>query len=286
MSDITRSDEAYRAWMRCHLDRAVDTMGLTVTGPVLWGWNLRSASARVTGPEGPCWLRVGVELTRDVEDATVADFWTGIPSSNAVVGVRKPRVLRSIEWAEPEHKRMVRADVMTLMPGSACSPTDALRTRLDLPSSWWAELRRTVDVVRATPTDRYSSRVRRSSTRVAEVFGRYEAEALLPVETETVHQDMHWSNVLGPEFGLLDWELWGCGPIGTDAATLFLFALLMPDTADQVYATFADILAEPAGIDAQIRVAARILWRADVSRENLDLAAVVRDYIRPMMIGR
>jgi hypothetical protein len=89
--------------------------------------------------------------------------------------------------------------------------------------------------------------------------------------------------VLGPEFGLLDWELWGQGPVGTDPATLFLFGLLTPSVADQVYATFGDILSTPVGVDAQIRVAARILWRAKVSVENLDLAAAVRDYIRPLV---
>jgi len=193
--------------------------------------------------------------------------------------------MASTEWDDHDGERRVRADLMTVISSRACSPTDALRAALDLPNAWWTELRRSVDTIAATTTTRYADRPARAGKRVAKVFGHAAAEAFRPAEFETTHGDLHWSNVVGPEFGILDWELWGPGPAGVDAATLYLFSLLMPETSKRVHQTFGDVLDSSAGQAAQVSVASRILARADEG-ENLDLADAVRTYIAPILDGR
>jgi hypothetical protein len=276
------TDEQFRAWMRDNLARAAQHFGLVVHGEPRWGWCLRSISSAAAGPHGPCWLRVGSEQDRWLAEPDLADFWTGIPDANAITGVSKPVVLASTEWEAPDQQRRVRADVMTKMTGLPCSPTDALRTLPALPDSWWVQLRRSIDLIRATPTTRYATRSASAGTRVRQVFGDRVADAMRPTEWETTHGDLHWSNVIGPECGILDWELWGPGPVGADPATLYLFGLLVPAVAGRVAEVFADVLDCPAGRVAQICVASRILFRASEG-ENPDLADAVRKHVQPLV---
>lgn len=285
------SDEDERRWlddqreqMCLHLAQAAEQFGVVVRGQPVEGLRGRSISVSVRrdGDDQSYWMRVGREWIRWIEDADTADFWTGIPDSNAVVGVRKPHVLRSVEWDDQDGVRRVRADLMTTVGGRPCSATDSLRTPPDLPETWWAELRRSVDVIRSTPTTRYANVRARPGRRVHEVFGDDVANAFRPMMWETAHGDLHWSNVLGPELGILDWELWGPGPAGLDAATLYLFALLVPDVANRVHETFADVLDSAAGQVAQVSVASRIFFRA-ADGENPDLAEAVRNHISPII---
>ncbi|MGH3516659.1 MAG: aminoglycoside phosphotransferase [Haloechinothrix sp.] len=277
MSEVVeRTDEEFREWMRGHVARAADHFALTITGESAFGWCLRSISVRASGADGPCWLRVGSEQECWLTDPVLADFWTGNLDANVISGVAKPRVLDSIEWAEPDRKRRVRADLMTFLPGRPCSPTDVLRSEPGLPGAWWDELRRSIDAIRTTSTARFADHSRTGS-RTSEVFG-----IELPVEKwETVHGDLHWNNVFGPDFGLIDWEMWGTGPAGTDAATLHAFGLLVPEIARKVYDVFADVLGTPAGLVAQIHVAARLLHRAP--NEFPDLADPLREHIQPVV---
>jgi hypothetical protein len=276
--DVERSDDAFRGWMRRHLNHAAQRFGLTITGEPVFGWCLRSISAPAVGPDGPCWLRVGTERDRDLGGSTAAAFWTGIPDSAAITGIAKPRVLSSTEWAEPEQRRRVRADAMTLLPGRPCSPTDVLRFVPDLPDAWWTELRRSLEVLRGHPTDRFAERGQ-SCDRVRDVLGI----ELHIDQFETVHGDLHWNNVLGPDFGLLDWEMWGRGPAGMDAASLYLNALLVPDVASRVREIFVDVLDSPSGRVAQVRTAAAVLHRAEREPEYADLAEVLREHVRPLI---
>lgn len=276
--DTDQAESDLRRWMLRNLDRAAELFGLIVTGEPQWGWWLRSISAPARGPDGACWLRVGAEHERWVTDARVSDFWIGISDSAAITGVSKPIVLHSTEWAEPDRRRRVRADVMALLPGRPCSPTDVLRSAPDLPDAWWTDLRRSLDALRSHPTTRFAERGQ-SGDRVRDMLGI----ELHIDQFETVHGDLHWNNVLGPEFGLLDWEMWGRGPAGMDAASLYLHALLVPDIAGRVHNMFADVLDSPAGRAAQIHVAAAVLDRARREPDYADLANVLREHVRPLM---
>lgn len=176
---------------------------------------------------------------------------------------------RFIEWMHLNlsHAAQHFAEVMTLLPGDAVSPSNQLQAAVDLPDAWWAQLRHTIDILRATPTIRVYADQARSCELIRNAFGT----DLHVQEWETVHGDLHWENLLAPDFGLLDWEMWGLGPAGTDAATLLLYSLLVPEIAERVHDTFADVLDSEAGRQAQLTVAARLMSRID-SGDNPELA--------------
>lgn len=248
--EMESSDERFQEWMRGNLAHAAGHFGLTVCGEPVSGWRLRTIGAPAAGPDGQRWLRV----VSDYPEWASGDGWTGNSDANSVPVQAKPRVLDVLEWTEG---RVQRAEVMTLLPGTAVSPTDALRDAVDLPPAWWADLRRSIDQLRVTPTPRVNADQDLVTKRAVDAFG-----ADLRIDRwETVHGDLHWNNLLAPQLGILDWELWGRGPAGTDAATLLCHSLLVPAVADQVRATFADVLDTRTGWTAQRVVMARMLAR-------------------------
>ncbi|MGW6444042.1 phosphotransferase [Lentzea sp. NPDC055074] len=218
------------------------------------------------------WLRVVSEERQWVED----EFWTGNLEANAFTSLSKPRVVDVFEWEQGRHQR---AELMTLMPGSPCSRTDVLHHVADLPDEWWTELRRTIESIATMPTNRVNTDQALVTGRMQQQFGN----SVNPVvrEWETVHGDLHWTNLMGPEFGLLDWETWGRGPAGTDAATLLSYSLLVPQTAERVRDTFADVLTTDAGSLAQFYVAARLQHRIDRSNYP-ELAVPLRKHVNSL----
>lgn len=249
---VTEADALFRQWMRGNLDHAAAHFGLTLTGEPVFGWRLRTIGAPARGADGPRWLRVVSEFPQWAR----GDIWTGNTDANTLAGIPKPRVLGVLEWDEQNWRRQ-RAEMMTLLPGQAISVSNQLRAAVDLPNAWWAKLRRSLDLLRVTPTDRTYSDQARVTERAFAAFGDD-----LPIQQwETVHGDLHWENLLAPRFGLLDWEMWGRGPAGTDAATLLLYSLLVPKVATRVHHTFADVLDTQHGRQAQLAVAARLLSR-------------------------
>lgn len=272
-SGRSEADVQFREWMRENLDRAAEHFGLAVVGDPRFGWLDRSISALAHRGDEGYWLRVVSEDVQWVD----GDFWTGNFDANVFAGLAKPRVVDVCEW---EEGRRQRAEVMTLMPGSTCSRTDVLREALELPDEWWTELRRTIDVVAATPTSRVNADQALVTGRIRQSFGG----AVEPVvsQWETVHGDLHWANLMEPDFGLLDWELWGRGPAGTDAATLLCYSLLVPQAAERVRVVFHDSLDNAAGRLAQLYVVARLLHRIDRG-DHPDLAAPLRAHAAALL---
>ncbi len=237
-----------------------------MTDDPVFGWRLRSIGVPVCSFDGRRWLRVVSEQVQWAE----GDWWTGNADANAITGIRKPRVLDVVEWDIPKVRRQ-RAELMTYVSGRRCSDTDSLRANVELSAGWWAELRRSLDVIRSTPT----TRVRKDETAIRRsVHVRFGLS--IEVRTwETVHGDLHWANLLQPDLAILDWEHWGRGPVGTDAASLYCYSLLAPRTAATVWDTFADVLDTPAGTTALLYVAARLLHRVEMG-DHPELAAPLR----------
>jgi|SRR5580658_2623427 hypothetical protein len=227
------ADAIWRGWMIELLSAAAQRFSLAVTGPLVWGWRDRSVGAATVGAAGPRWLRV---VTEDIRWAH-GDWWTGNSDANIITGITKPLVLGTAEWEDGPRK--VRAEVMTLVSGHPCSLTDFLTAGLKPSGHWWLELRRSLEVLTATQT------------------------SLDTVQWGTVHGDLHWANLFQPQFAIIDWEWWGRGPVGLDAATLYCYSLLTPAIAQQVHDTFDSILSSPQGALAQLYACARLLSRAE-----------------------
>ncbi|MGN7136335.1 hypothetical protein [Streptomyces pseudogriseolus] len=75
---------------------------------------------------------------------------------------------------------------------------------------------------------------------------------------------------------LLGWEGWGMAQEGFDAATLYAYVLLQPDTAGRVRTAFP-VLGSPAGLAAEATVCAQLLQT--VARgDNLVLDGPLRNW--------
>lgn len=263
-------DATFRNFQRHNLGRAAEHFAVTPAAEPSFGWRLRSIGAPVADGDSAYWLRVVSEEPR----WAAGHAWTGNVDANVIGALRKPHVLDVVEW--PEHDwRHQRAELMTLLEGAPCSPSDVLHDAPDLPLGWWTELRRTLDVLSVTPTDRVHAGQARVTDRIRHRFGD-DADTTVTRWT-TAHGDLHWSNIMGPRCGVLDWELWGIAPAGTDAATLLCYALPTPDVATRVHGTFADLLDTPTGRIAQLYVVARLLRRID-SGDHPELAAPLRSH--------
>lgn len=270
MHDFETSEASFRRWMTGHLTRAAAYFDVHVTGPPVFGWRLRSASAPATGPDGDRWLRVGSEYAAFIDEAP--EFWTGNVDANEVpTTVSKPRVLAWTDWAIGDGDRRVRAELMTRLPGRPCSNSEILRAPLAAPDAWWAGLRGAVDTLRTVSTGRH-----RDAPAVKTRYRHLLGNDVVVTRWETGHGDLHWNNLLGPEFGLLDWEMWGRLPVGMDAASLYCRTLLVPETAARVREVFADVLDTPAGRVAQLLAAASLLHRGEFP----DLDQPLRRHIR------
>ena len=266
----TDADATFRNWMRLNLARAAEKFGLSVTGAPVFGWRLRSIGAVAHDPNGARWLRV---VSEQPQWAT-GEFWTGNQDANTLTGLPKPVVLASTEWDEAGW-RSQRAEVMTLLPGEPCSPSDVLRTDVELSDKWYSELRRSLHRLASVPTTRITVTQTRVNGLVRAAFGHRNPQVN---RWETVHGDLHWGNLLQPRLGIIDWEMWGQGPAGTDAATLYCHSLLNSDMAHRVHGEFADILDSPDGVVAQLWVAARLLKRIKNSDDFPDLEIPLRNH--------
>jgi Ser/Thr protein kinase RdoA (MazF antagonist) len=245
------SDETFTAWQQGNLAAAARRFEVLLAGPAVFGWRLRSIGAPVTSEDGPRWVRV----VSDYPEFASGDGWTGNSDANSLTGLAKPQVLAVVEWDDDGRRQ--RGELLTYLPGTPVSASDVLRQEVDLTGDWWAELRRTLAVLRATDTDRSNTTQDMLTHRARDVYG-----ADLPIRRwETVHGDLHWNNLLAPRFGLLDWELWGRGPAGLDAASLYCHSLLVPTVASRVWEAFADVLDSDEGWVAVRAAAARMLHR-------------------------
>jgi len=271
----TDPDAVFRNFMRHSLRHAAERFTVTIDGPPVFGWRLRSIGAPTTSPAGRQWLRV---VSQEPKWAT-GDAWTGTVDANAIDGIRKPHVLDVYEW--PEHDwRNQRAELMTHLAGEPCAPTDTLRLDPDLSREWWIGLSTALDALARVRTGRVHADQAKIDQRIGERFGPDVATTV--TDWETVHGDLHWSNLLRPRFGLLDWELWGRGPAGLDVATLYCFSLLHPPTAHDVHDQFAHKLDTSTGRVAQLYVIARLLRRID-GGDFPDLAEPLRDHAEFVM---
>ncbi|MDS1271794.1 aminoglycoside phosphotransferase [Lipingzhangella sp. LS1_29] len=249
------ANQRHRAYLHEALSHAAEHFHLTLCDPPLFGWHDRTIGARATSPHGERWLRVTSENFRWAS----GNYWTGNADATAITGVPKPAVLDVYEWDDTPNR--LRAEVMTLLCGDVCSPTNELRNDLDLPPTWWDDLHQALNHLASTPTSRVAVDQATITRRLSVFFG----DAIDPTVSEwtTAHGDLHWNNLIGPHLGILDWESWGTAPAGLDAATLYCHSLLVPETAARVREAFAEQLDTPDGIRAQLYAITRLLLRIE-----------------------
>ncbi|WP_424937721.1 MULTISPECIES: hypothetical protein [Bacteria] len=251
---------------------ALTRFGAVGEGRPQVGWHGRTAGLRVFSSEhGRAWLRIVMarpELAR-------GDWWNGNLEAPDPVAMRRPRVLAWDEWALGSS--VVRAELMELLPGAACSPSPELRNAPGLSEEWWDALEDTLQALASHRTGRAVTTPESIVHRAHVLFGV--KHDLADVVWTTCHGDLHWANLFAPAFALVDWESWGCAPAGSDIVTLYLHSLLVPDIAEGIRDRFPGVFASRSGEVAIVYAGSRMLARA-MSGDYPDLIDPIHRTIR------
>ncbi|MFJ4866674.1 hypothetical protein [Streptomyces sp. NPDC088748] len=91
----------------------------------------------------------------------------------------------------------------------------------------------------------------------------------------TAHGDLHYGNVTRAPH-ILDWKGWGRAPYGYDAATLYLYALLVPAAAARIRTELAPSWTGPRRA-GPLTVCAQILQAQDRTAFYAELDGPVRE---------
>ncbi|MGW4548520.1 hypothetical protein ACWEN4_19420 [Streptomyces violaceorubidus] len=222
---------------------------VAVSGPEVWGWQGRTLGRRA----GDCWLRI---VSAEVDKAG-GRLWEGTAAADTHVprSVPRPRLRGVLDWTSPDAAYRAELTEYVSVP-SVTRGTPALDQDVDLPDSWWAELKSALGTLATVPTSRESVR----QNWVDRNFRRF--LGIDPVrirETTTGHADLHWANLTKAPLVLLDWENWGRLPVGYDLGLLHAYSLAAPATAARIRREFAHVLDTDAGRTGELVALAQLL---------------------------
>lgn len=242
-------NEEVRALMEAAHDRAAKALGLTCTGPPVWGFLGVTLGRRA----GDRWLRVSRTAKRNAgrkEGEGIAGASLLVPDA-----VPHPRLYEVHDWTDREWA--FEAEVLDYVAQPIVSPERAdIDHDPELPDEWWGELRRAlallaeVEGVKVTVRDGWIERA------FPQFLG---IPAPAKVERVTGHGDLHWGNLTAAPLCLLDWERWGLVPFGYDTGLLHANSLLVPDVAARIRKEFAAVLDTPAGRIGELVALAEML---------------------------
>lgn len=203
---------------------------------------------------GGTWVKLSWRaLSTDHEQS-----WTGAEGASAVPGVRKPDLHRSYRWTDAARTVVWRADESELITSTAVGAGGLLTRDPELPDAWWASLKSSLDALGNYQTHRVGMAQAHLTKRINQVFGEHDIDTTV-TEWRTAHADLHWNNVTAPSCYLLDWEDWGSGPRGLDAATLWGCSLQVPEAAHRVQTEFAADLSSRSGLLAQLLFCSNVI---------------------------
>lgn len=215
-----------------------------------YGWGGKSAGFCT---DQATWLRISYRPNDQLNERT----WTGEECASVLRGVAKPRLLRSLRWLDEEQGLIWRVDELTLTSSPLISVTPQIEASPKLADEWWTQLIGSLSALRLHKTTRVGVRQDLVNRRIAEFAG----DRVDPTidEWTIAHADLHWANLTAPHLQILDWEGWGVGPRGLDAATLWAYSLLVPPVAERIQAEFKEDLATRSGKLAQLFTCVELL---------------------------
>ncbi|MGW1622716.1 hypothetical protein [Streptomyces sp. NPDC002172] len=266
------SDPDTERRMRAHHASAARALDVrTEPGSEFWGWAGRTLGAPAHTADGQlAWLR----LVSAPEDKASGKLWDGALDAQQAFGDldgRRPTLLGVHDTFDDS--TAYRAELSVRVDEPVLSDDPILQHDLELPDSWWADLAEALGKVSTAGTDRVAVRQQYMDRAIPEFVG---IPAPAVTRWSTAHSDVHWANLTGSPLRILDWEGWGRAPEGFDAATLYAYTLLQPDTADRVRAAFP-VLGSPAGLAAETTVCAQLLQTVNRG-DNLNLADQLRTW--------
>lgn len=251
--------------------RAAAAVGAIPTGPHVWGHLGRTLGRRADHPlHGACWIR----LQSAPAGEEGGRHWTGQEqAAHLFPTVRKPALHAIRDAFHDGHA--YRAELTAFTDEPVLSPTGpVLHGERDLPDTWFKSLRADLDTIAATMTDRTGVRQQWIDRAVPEFTGH---PAPHITDWTCAHGDFHPGN-LTVGATILDWEGFGLAPRGWDAALLYAYTLLAPDTSAHIRETFTDTLDTDTGRTALLVVAADLLQAANRG-EHPDLVPALKHLV-------
>lgn len=208
-------------------------------------------------------------------------LWEGTAlAAKAMPGVAKPALLASQDWTADGFA--YRAELTAFAADPVLSSDPVLREEVELSDAWFADLRRSLALIAAVPTDRSVIDQDYLNRAMPAFLGLDTGPATTAETWSTAHGDLHLANLTGPSLTILDWEGWGVAPQHYDIAALHTYCLLAPATAARIRQEFAEEFGSPAGRFAELAVIAELLQT--VSRgDNLDLEPMLRDRVAALL---
>ncbi|MEU2251381.1 hypothetical protein [Streptomyces sp. NPDC019224] len=186
-------ESSERARMRCAHTVGAALFKTRAHGAEKWGWQGRTLSRRA----GRRWLRV---VARSVDKAPGAT-WDGNARADALLprSVPRPRLYAVAEWTADGY--VYRAELSEYLPRPALAAGGPVLGReLDLPSSWWADLREALSATATVPTTRTTIRQQWIDRHFTRLLG-IPAPA---IAWTTGHADMPLVNLTGPPLVICD----------------------------------------------------------------------------------
>ncbi|MFE2842778.1 hypothetical protein ACFXKS_04335 [Streptomyces scopuliridis] len=265
-------DATVKRLRRAH-QHAAGLLSVEVEHAETWGWEGKSVSKPVAGN---LWLR----LASSRAEKAAGSSWDGPEMAEKAIpfGVPRPRLHTVHQWIDGAFA--YRAELYDQFRGAPVSKGPLPPETLHLPDSWWASLRSALAVVSVVPTARVAVRQERLRWAMPQFLGT-DVNTDVP-EWTTAHADIQWSNLVGPELSILDWERWGLAPLGYDEATLYISSLAVPEVAKQVWKLFGSVLDSPAGRFSQLVVASEYVQGMQ-RNNNLELEAPLRELIARLL---
>ncbi len=247
-------------------------------GHEVWGWRGRTLSQPVIGPYGPAWLRVACAPASQADTT----FWDSSLAAEKAIprAVPRPRLRRHHDWNDEPWK--YRAELYDRVAARPAATSSSLHTAPDLPATWWAAVCSALHHVATVATDRYTIEQEYLDQAMPRFLGT-PITTTAPTWT-TAHGDFHFANLCAPTLHILDWEGWGLAPTGYDAATLYIYSLLVPTTATRIRRELAHILDTPTGHFAELAVITEVL-HSTTRGDHRDLAQPVRNRAT-LLLGR
>ncbi|KIF02954.1 hypothetical protein PL81_26975 [Streptomyces sp. RSD-27] len=246
---------------------AATQLELAAGGRRVWGYRGRTLSTNAA----PHWLRV-VCAEAGTEGGML---WDGPSSSRTLpAAVPRPELLHVRDWSVGAYA--YRAELYAFAPDPVVSLRPVLDEDPGLPETWWKEMAAALDALVAVPPPTGREAVREEYLR--RVIPQFTGHQVEDITWATAHGDLHYGNVTrGPH--ILDWEGWGRAPYGYDAATLYVYALLNPESAARARTELAPVLDRPEARTGLLTVCAQIFQAQDRTDFYADLVGPLRKYM-------
>ena len=237
-----------------------------VIGELRPGWHGRSLSSKVVSTENGSvsWLKVRFFTIKHRNSLAATGEREAVLLDPVI---NKPRLKDQIEWQEGPH--IWQADLLECIPEHACSSNPVLRESIGVSNEWLADVQQSLERIASIKTERISVRQDLITRRIEAYFG-------LNLETKvelwtTSHGDLHWGNLTQSKLYFLDWQSWGRGPLGLDAAFLLCFSGLVPEIAAAVRSQFQQQLGSRDGRISMLFACAELMRRIEVYGEHPNL---------------